>query len=120
MNIFRKIKVTLQLREAVRKANDAHQKTGNRYYVLPTFNGSGKLIVLDKKDFKKLRRKGYINTKASIRDLINESFYFTPYVNGDGYLSEHDRKRKVLQFFSWVEADRKANKERKRNSKKKK
>lgn len=117
MNIFRKIKATLLLREAVQKANDAYQKTGHRYYVMPTFNGDGKLVVIDRQNFRKLKHKGYVSVRASTRDLINESFYFTPYANGNGYLSEPDRKRKVKQFFSWYEADIKARKERKKEQK---
>ena len=33
MNIFRKIRASLRLREAVRQADEKHKETGERYYV---------------------------------------------------------------------------------------
>lgn len=35
MNIFRKIRASLRLREAVRQADEKHKETGERYYVMP-------------------------------------------------------------------------------------
>ena len=35
MNVFQKLKASLRLREAVKKAKDAHSQTGERYYVMP-------------------------------------------------------------------------------------
>ena len=34
MNIFRKIRASLRLREAVRQADEKHKETGERYYVM--------------------------------------------------------------------------------------
>lgn len=115
MNIFRKFRASLQLREAIRKAEEACRCHGHRFYVMPTFNGSGKLVIMDRKNFRLLRQKHYISDRANISDLRNECFYFT-HDRAGNYLSESDRRRKLQQFFSWVEADRKARKER-RNGK---
>lgn len=116
MNIFRKFLASLQLREAIKKAEEAHRCYGHRFYVMPTFNGSGKLVIMDRKNFRGLKQKHYINQAARVSDLRTECFYFTDDRAGN-YLSAADRDRKVRQFFAWVEADRKARKERKRKKK---
>ena len=108
MNIFQKIRAYLQLREAVRMADNAHAKDGGRYYVMPTtgsHNGNPRLVVMDRRNFRKLKHKGYIPTRATIRNLVSESFYFTPYINGDGFITTDFQRRKVSQFYSWYEAE---------------
>ena len=130
MNIFQLIdKVTLhgreffaylRLREAVRKADEAYKQTGKRYYVMPSFGGDRKLLVMDRANFRILKRKGYITDKALVHDMMIESFYFTPHRDGSGWLSEKDRHKKVRQYFSWYAAETKAAKERKKMAKKRK
>lgn len=110
MNVLSKFVAYLRLREAVNRADKAHAETGQRYYVVPSAN---KLVILDRKNFRILKHKNYINYSARVNNLIVESFYFTPYRNGDGYLSQSYRKKKIMQYFDWVEATRKAKKERK-------
>lgn len=119
MNIFRRFKSSLRLREAIKMANKAHQQTGQRYYVMPQHGSCGqKLIVMDRQNFRRLKMKHYITHDARVFDLVRECFYCTSYANGDQYLSEADRKKKAQQYFAWVEADRKATKQkRKRNGK---
>lgn len=51
MNIFKKIKATLRLNEAMRQADKAHNENGNRYYVMPTSGTSGQLIIMDRNNF---------------------------------------------------------------------
>lgn len=101
MNIFKRIRAALRLKEAVRQADNAHKKTGERYYVMPNGN-SGKLIIMDRYNFRKLKHKGYLSHKVIVRDLEIECFYCTPYRNGSGELSKSviDLKRK--QYISWV------------------
>lgn len=111
MNIFRRFKASLRLREAIKMANKAHQQTGQRYYVMPQHGSCGqKLIVMDRQNFRRLKMKHYITHDARVFDLVRECFYCTSYTNGDQYLSEADRKKKAQQYFAWVEADRKATK----------
>ena len=110
MNVLVKFVAYLRLREAVNLADKAHAETGQRYYVVPSAN---KLVILDRKNFRILKHKNYINYSARVNNLIVESFYFTPYRNGDGYLSRSYRKKKIMQYFDWVKATRKAKKERK-------
>lgn len=101
MNIFRRIRAALRLQEAVRQADKAHRETGERYYVMPNDN-SGKLIIMDRFNFRKLKHKGYLPHKAVVRDLEIECFYCTPYRNGCGKLPKSviDLKRK--QYIRWV------------------
>ncbi len=99
MNIFKRFFAYLRLREAVRKADEAFRLTGRRHYVLP---GQGRtLIVMDRKNFRILRRKGYIPKEAAIIDATLESFYFTPHADGSGRLSPSARPPNVQQYFSW-------------------
>jgi glutaredoxin-related protein len=117
MNIFIKFKAFLQLREAVKKADKAHEEDGERYYVLPT--NDGKLIVMDRKNFRILKKKHYINRNSNIRDLVEECFYCTPYRDGSMFLTEKAIEMKRQQFYSWKEAYRKMNKARKHPDNKK-
>jgi hypothetical protein len=110
MNVFVKFFAALRYREAIKKANMAHELNGHRYYVLPADETSLKLIVMDRYNFRKLKNKKYINQDARVFHLINESFYFTPYANGDGYLSAYDQVRKAEMYYKWVDACRKRKK----------
>lgn len=119
-NPFKQLTDYLRYREAVKMADDAHAKDGDRYYVVASNNEKGKpgLIIMDRKNFRRLRFKGYINKKANIRDLVAECFYCTPYASGDGYLDAAGRKLKQALYFSYCESVRKINKQRKKNEKK--
>lgn len=115
MNIFQKLKASLRLREAVRKADEAHRETGERYYVMPASADRCKLIIMDRFNFRKLKQKGYITNKVYIRDLERECFYFTPYRNGSCAISSEVVNIKRRQYFSWYEVSRKNAKNEKKN-----
>lgn len=118
MNIFRKFFAFLRLREAVKIAEKEHLKTGRRYYVMPQHGSAGKkLVVMDRQNFRRLKMKHYISRDARVFDLVRECFYCTGYSNGDQYLDAIGRKRKAMQYFEWVDADRKITKARRRNGK---
>lgn len=107
MNIFRKFKASLRLREAIKMADKAHRQTGHRYYVMPQHGSGGKkLIIMDRYNFRRLKMKHYIHHEARVFDLVRECFYCTGYRDGNQFLAPKDRKKKVLQYFTWVEADR--------------
>lgn len=118
MNIFRKFKASLRLREAIKMADKAHRETGHRYYVMPQHGSGGKkLVVIDRYNFRRLKMKHYIHREARVFDLVRECFYCTGYRDGNQYLAPEDRKKKVVQYFAWVEADRRATKARRKNGK---
>lgn len=115
--IFNQFFDYLRYRSAVNKAEDAHEKTGHRYYVMPSPGNDRKLLIMDRKNFRILKQKGYITRNANQRDLLQECFYCTPYINGDGYLDAKGRKIKLNLYFSWCKAQRmlkKPNKDGKR------
>jgi hypothetical protein len=89
-------------REAIRKADRAHSKDGNRYYVMPS--AEGKLLIMDRDNFRILKHKHYISRKATVQDLLNECFYFTPYRNGDCAITRDILDIKRKQYLSWCRA----------------
>lgn len=102
MNIFKKFRASLRLREAIRQADEAHKETGERYYVMPTSGNSGQLIIMDRYNFRKFKQKGYISRKASISNMEQECFYCTPYRNGKDGLSVFILKMKRKAYYSWL------------------
>lgn len=104
MNIIKKVRGMLRLNEAVRQADKAHEKTGERYYVMPTSGKKGQLIIMDRRNFRKLKQKGYVNYKSFVYDLERECFYCTPYRNGSGQLSPILRKIKKQQYYLWLDS----------------
>ena len=108
----------LRYREAVRKADNAHAQTGERYYVMPAAVPEASapginLLIMDRNNFRKLKQKHYINIRATQQDLLSECFYCTPYRNGDGYLDAHGRRIKLALYFSYCQATRKLIKQKK-------
>ena len=101
MNIFKRLRAVLRLRKAVSLADNAHRKTGERYYVMPNGN-RGKLIILDRCNFRILKRKGYIMNEAKVADLERECFYCTPYRNGDGKLPDRVVVKKRAEYCRWL------------------
>lgn len=111
MNVFRKLKASLRLRQAIKMADKAHRLTGHRYYVMPQHGSGGrKLIVMDRYNFRRLKMKHYIHHEARVLDLVRECFYCTGYRDGNQFLSSEDRKKKVIQYFKWVDDDHRATK----------
>lgn len=99
-NIFWNFKAKVQLAKAIKMADDAHRQDGERYYVMPTT--SGKLIVTDRKNFRILKSKHYIPQKATVKNLVDECFYCTPYKDGTGVLPDFVNKIKMQQYWAWV------------------
>jgi len=119
MNIFKKLVAYTRWYYAIKKADSEHERTGERYYVIA---GNGKdLVVTDRRVFRKLKQKGYISRQANVNDMIRECFYFTPYKNGDGFITKEYLTRKREQYFSYLKALAKKDKaqQRKQTNKKK-
>ena len=104
INIFKRFRAALRLKEAIRQAEKAHQVNGQRYYVMPTSGTSGQLIIMDRANFRKLKQKRYINRSTFVSDLEQECFYCTAYRNGTGKLSSSDIQAKRQQYYSWLTA----------------
>ncbi len=103
MNPFRKFKAYLRYREAVRKANEAYEKTGKRFYVVPASGKRKTLLIMDRENFRKLKQKRFITRNAYISDLENKCFYATPYRNGSGELPKWKIAVKKMLYYKWYE-----------------
>ncbi len=117
MNIFRQFFAYLRLREAIRKADEAYIRTKNRQYVLP--GSDCRLIIMDRSNFRLLKRKGYIPNNACTHDAVVESFYFTPYRDGSGWITKADRLHKLKKYFQWYAKSLKEIKKKKEEQKQK-
>lgn len=115
MNLFQKLKATLRLREAVRKAEEAYSKDGERYYVMPGPARDGSLLVMDRYNFRKLKQKGYISRDVFVRDLEMNSFYFTKYKDGKGSITPEVEAFKRSQYMKWYDNCLKRRKSKKSN-----
>lgn len=99
MNIFKKIKAEIVYSLAVRKADNAHNENGDRYYVMPSEDG--RLVVVNRRNFRILKRKNYISKDASVADMQRECFYCTPYRNGKGEMPADITALKHSAFLDW-------------------
>lgn len=103
MNVFKKFKTYLRYRKAVNKADEAHEKTGERYYVMPSSSKKKTLLIMDRFNFRKLKHKGYITSKAFVADLERGCFYATPYRNGSAEFSTLVIEFKKRQYYAWYD-----------------
>lgn len=104
MNIFQKIKAFITLEKAIKEADELFAQTKERQYVIPIdTRGKVKLLIVNRKNFRKLKQKGYISYKAKIIDVDRECFYHTPYKNGGGKLHDVIKKRKRENYYKWYD-----------------
>lgn len=106
MNWLFKAYTSLQLREAIRKADMAHMSNGARYFVIPSSLEVGELYIMDRETFRALKRKHYIKSTASVDNLLRECFYCTPCRGGIFALSAADLRFKRELYFHWCVARR--------------
>lgn len=100
MNVFKKMQASLRLKEAVRKANEAFEETGERHYVMPM--EGGKLLIVDRSNFRELKQKGYINRLVTVATLESECFYATPYRNGSKEMSPEEIKERRKGYYKYL------------------
>jgi hypothetical protein len=101
MNIFKKFKAYLRFREAVRQADNAYTQTNQRHYVLPTPDGM--LIIMNRKNFRGLKRKGYIDRRAYVLGLEEGWLYCTPYGNGKRGMDDTTKQMRYKRYLSMLE-----------------
>lgn len=103
MNPLLKLKAWLRLRRAIDMADRAHTQTGHRFFVIPGPADNRSLLVIDRKNFRLLKKKHYISGSAKTAHLFNESFYFTPDRAGHGSIDPDDlaaRKQAYYKLFA--------------------
>lgn len=103
MNIFSSFYAWLIYREAVSRADRAHSKNGNRYYVMPNASGRVKLIVTDRKNFRQLRMKHYIDSNVKMDDVTMKCFYYTPDRREKNAIDDFLRDVKLHMYYEWYE-----------------
>lgn len=84
-------------------ANAAHSKDGSRYYVLPCVSPKVFLIVADRKNFRMLQRKHYIDNRWAYSDAINRAFYYTADKSGNGAPTEEILKFRQVAYQFWFQ-----------------
>jgi hypothetical protein len=99
MKIIKKVKARIAFTLAVRRAEDAHAKDSDRYFVLPS--GDGKLVIVDKMNFKRLKRKHYVGRNHTPSRLIDECFYYTANCFEGGMDKERVKKMR-RSYTDWV------------------
>lgn len=110
MNIFSSFYAWLIYREAVSRADRAHAKNGNRYYVMPNASGRVKLIVTDRKNFRQLRMKHYIDSNVKMDDVTMKCFYYTPNRREMNAIDDFLRDVKLHMYYEWYERRKKRDK----------
>lgn len=103
MNIFKRFFAFLRYYSAVTKAQVAAAANGGaRHFVIPAQAGSRRLLVLDRKNFRALKRKHYIPQNATMADVLRECFYFTVTPQQE---KEHRKllDAKYEQYLRWFE-----------------
>lgn len=116
MKLFQKIRnlrSRIQYDIAVKKAENEHEKNKSRYYVIPA--ESGKLIVLDRQNFRLLKKKKYFSNNISTTNLLYQSYYYTADRSGKGEMPKNRMLGKKKDFVLWKE---KMYRKRKRDRKK--
>lgn len=96
----RYLRACIAYRRAVNMAEEYHAKDNNRYYVIC---GSGRTLnVITREHFRKLKRRGFINDKATVSTLEKRAFYYTAYPNGQGAMTPEDEKARRTICINWL------------------
>ncbi|MEG1544911.1 MAG: hypothetical protein RR382_10375 [Tannerellaceae bacterium] len=90
----------IKYRYAVKLADDAHKKSGERYFVMP--NENDKLIVINRNTFRKFKMRGQIVHEAAVKDMIKESFYLTACKDETHPVHPSVKEAKRLMYLEYV------------------
>lgn len=118
INWYRYLRDYLRLRTAIQTADEQHAKDGDCYYVMPSTDGT--LLIMDRKNFRVLKRKHYVGKGVTLNDLKRECFYRTPYAGGRDPLSAADCQAKANSYYAWCNIQhsiKKAKKNKKQHAK---
>lgn len=107
MNIFKKFYLYLHYWTAANLADKSYRKYRHRFFVLPGTNGE--LLVSDRRNFRGLRRKHWVKNadNLDIRQVVEKSFYHTPYADGSGHMTGTETKAKLHDYYNWYVRSRK-------------
>lgn len=101
---FKRINSYIKYEKAVRMADESFAMTGERSYIIKGVGKTGKhqLLIVDRKNFRILKRKGYINHSYRIADVERNCFYCTPYLTGQGTMSEDAKALGKERAINWM------------------
>lgn len=108
----------LKLRKAIITADELHASNKDRYYVVP--GSDGKLVIMDRRNFRRLKAKHYIGYNATLNDLRRECFYHTPYADESDPMPSDIRKERAEHYYAWAVTQRIIKKNKKRHGANKK
>lgn len=103
---FRLLKAKIAYKYAIMKANKLNLINGRRYFVLMT--DTGKLVVMDKSIFYKMRKRGSMPKDITPRMLSRISVYYTPGMfkgkssPGMAETTCNTRKEKYLKYIQKI------------------
>jgi len=101
MNRYQSFRAYLIYRRAAAMAEKAHKKEGGRYFVLPCASEKRFLIVTDRKNFRILQRKHYIDSGWNLDDVRNRAFYYTADRGGNNAPTDEVLKTRQFIYQYW-------------------
>ena len=96
---FYKLRATIAYENAVRNAEEQLASTGDRTYVIKS---GSKLLLINRKNFRKMKKRGIIKKTATILDLQQNCYYCTSYVNGKDQMPDEVVKIKKKQCINYL------------------
>lgn len=94
------LKADIQLKYAIKEAEEKYKKGNVRYYVIPNFNH--KLITCSRAEIRRYRTEGYFDHSAKMDNFKDECFYYTPYANGQDPISVGRKENKRKLWLNYV------------------
>lgn len=108
----------LKLRKAIITADELHASNKDRYYVMP--GSDGKLVIMDRRNFRRLKLKNYIDKSVNLNDVRRECFYHTPYADESDPMPPYVRSMRANDYYQWAVTQRIIKKNKKRHGANKK
>lgn len=93
-------RANLRLEHAIKMADTAHERDGDRYFVMPDHRD--RLIIMRRKTMRKWRRHGIMSSDVKMDNMMCESFYFTPDRGESHGLSPAAREAKRLMYLEYA------------------
>lgn len=115
LNVIRKFFDKNRYYNAVRKADDAFDRSKQRHYVV--LQTDGELVIINRDSFRQLKKEKRFPDNVTIKTLEEECLYHTPYINGTGIMPEDRMKKKLERYLRWCKANREYKKSVKRQQK---
>ena len=94
----------IRLKIAVYKAEEAHARLGQRFYVIPSVSKK-QLVITDRRNFRIMRMKKYFHRDMIMRNVDDACIYYTAHRNEESPMQRSERKRRALGYYRWLSED---------------